>query len=559
VASAAWLISRVFVGLDFTDEMQYYGEVASLTRTSKFFQDDLFIQQLGYLFVLPFFKLHALVFPDQSYLVLWGRLLCLASYLLVGLLFWRAASQLGVFSPQQKLTGLAALFAWVPCQIFALSYNSMAYLLVVSLLALRLMPDRTRDWRNAVVSSALLAALTVAYPPAGLALTATALMDAWLRSGWRSALGLLALTASSCVLIAGIIVGLHGFIFWRDLKVSIGFGRAFGEGRTLLRPDHLTGWLALTAASGLFIRRLYRRAAFASPFSRYGPSVAQWATGLTAAAGAAVLLWLSVRWSTGHFAMAVFVALAWLLAGSVRPTDDHVPADLAIIGLLAGSVFAFSSGNGLQNFGLGAAGVLPFFVLYGMRYVEDRGGSTLPGVVRQAALPAMVALLLLNGALHPYREQRGWSGMQPVQGVPAFKGIWTSPAKIMALDLFRQLSAPGALRGKRVLVAGPHPWLYFASGGQPTTPMIFMHFTAEQETVYDLVAARLFQGGTPDAIFVTNYVPLPVGKRIAEWTNESCSVRSVALPIGFIRRYRQQTTYDFAGQAYLLTRQPKVP
>src|SRR5262245_16940690 len=78
--AAAWLVLRVFIRLDFTDEMQYYGQISGLVRTGKFFHDDLFLQQLGYLFLLPFFKLHAVAFPDQSYLILFGRLLLAAAY-----------------------------------------------------------------------------------------------------------------------------------------------------------------------------------------------------------------------------------------------------------------------------------------------------------------------------------------------------------------------------------------------------------------------------------------------------------------------------------------------
>jgi hypothetical protein len=73
LAALTWLVSRVWMGISFSDEMLYYGEISSLVRTGRFFQADLAVQQLAYLFVYPLFKLHAAIFPDQSYLVLYGR------------------------------------------------------------------------------------------------------------------------------------------------------------------------------------------------------------------------------------------------------------------------------------------------------------------------------------------------------------------------------------------------------------------------------------------------------------------------------------------------------
>ncbi len=49
----AWLFQavRVFHGLDFNDEMQYYGELVALTQSGRLFSADLFVQQMVYLFL----------------------------------------------------------------------------------------------------------------------------------------------------------------------------------------------------------------------------------------------------------------------------------------------------------------------------------------------------------------------------------------------------------------------------------------------------------------------------------------------------------------------------
>ena len=54
---------RVFFGIDFNDEMQYYGELVSLLNSGRLFSSDLFLQQNVYLLLVPIFK---------PYVLLWG-------------------------------------------------------------------------------------------------------------------------------------------------------------------------------------------------------------------------------------------------------------------------------------------------------------------------------------------------------------------------------------------------------------------------------------------------------------------------------------------------------
>lgn len=233
-------------------------------------------------------------------------------------------------------------------------------------------------------------------------------------------------------------------------------------------------------------------------------------------------------------------------------------AKLLIAGLTLSAVVAVTSGNGAYNFGVGAAGVLPFLVLHSARAARNLS-SRIGGTAAMALAPGFAALLLLNGALHPYREERLPASFQRITGVPAFAGIHTSPVKIAALQAVQTLTADVRLAGKRVLVAGPHPWIYFAAGGVPTTPMVFMHFSAERESVYDLVADRMFRTGEPDFVFLTNRVPAAIGRRIREWSARGQSERGVELPAATLRAYHDLTGYGFGGKIYLLSRSEPEP
>ena len=555
--AVGWLVLHVFVGLDFTDEMQYYGEITSLVRTGKFFQDDLFVQQLGYLWVWPFFKLHALAFPDHAYLIVFARLLFVIAYAAVGAWFWRATTLSGGFSPAQKLTGLAVFFAWVPFQLFAFSYNTFAYLSIVALLATWLAREQLGLRRYAVITAGLLTVLTYSYPPAGLVLIAVAVVEAWRRTGRATALRLLGFTAAAGGTVLALILLRHGKAFIDDLVVSARFSGGFSGGQMFRNPLHIVAWCIVALGGGLLVARLCAQAPV--PVTTAETGTARTAHSALIIATLVVLLLFGVRWATGFVAPFWFVGLLLALATAVRPGDPRAVADLSAVGLLLGLLFAISGGDGMINFGTGSAAALPFLALYCARHLDTRAPA-LPSWLRAAAVPLVAIMLLLNGAFHPYREQRGFAGFRPVRGVPAFAGIWTSPTKIETIETFGRLCPPGSLRGKRLLVAGPHGWLYFTTGAEPATCMFFMHFTADadKQDVYDLIAQRTFRAGPPDAIFLTNFVPPPLGARIYAWTQQPHTETSLTLSLGFIRRYRRETDYEFAGQVYLLRREPAL-
>ena len=617
-AAVAWLLSRVVVGLDFTDEMQYYGEIASLTRTGKFFQDDLFIQQLGYLFLLPFFKLHAAVFPDQEFLVLFGRLLLVGAYTLVGFVFWRSASKLGGFSTAAKLTGLAAFVAWIPFQILAPGYNSLSYLLLVCIVSIWMTRAHGSFQNYALCISPLLAALTVVYPPAGVAAIVFVTLESGWRGGPRRGLQLFATTILCGTVVGGIMIGLHGTTFIRDLLAAVEFSRAFRVGYAITQPDQLAGGLALILASGLFIWRMRRGTAFPYPLGprcdvalRWGTLAVlailslrlllwsgRWAMGYSSAAGfivilmllaisvtppddgtielspdrfstrgimiamlvvgGAVLLAMSMRWATGYFATSVYMVLLMTLCALNVRYDDKSLAELVAVATVLAAVFGFTSGNGVHNFGLGVAVAIPFLLLYCSRQLGELEFVPLQGFISFGAPPAIVALLLFNAASYPYREQQGWDGFERVPGVPAFAGIWTSFVKADAVKLFRQLAPHGELTGQRLLVAGPHPWAYFAFRAQPATSMFFMHFTGG-DRVHEVVAERLFLGGEPDAILITNSVPPQIHARINQWMGKGCTVQKISLPPWFIQRYHDLLRYDLGNEVMLLRRDPVKP
>ncbi len=541
-AALAWLASRVFVGLDFTDEMQYYGEIVSLTRTGRFFQDDLFIQQLGYVLLLPFFKVHALFFPDQRFLVVFGRLLLFATYAAVSLQLWRAGRRLGC-DLAARLASIATFLAWVPFQIFAFGYNSLAYLLLVSLLVKWFTHPAGDLWRRDLPAALLIVALGVVYPPVGLALALGAIVATRLDADWPAVTRMLGLIGAGGIVLGGCMIALHGRNFFSDLALALQFSRAFGVAEVILLPTHLGGYGAIVVVTGVLIWRL-----------RTAPGSDPRLVAVVAALGALLLLATAPRGAVGYFATAVFIGLLTLLRAASPAGHRPQIAALALAGVGVGSVFAFTSGNGLHNFGLGAMSAVPLLILHAAPALARPGRLGLAGL----ALPAIAAAVLVNGICHPYREQKPWHRFARVTNVPAFAGLWTSPVKLEALDTLQRFTDTNGLAGRRLLIAGPHAWIYFAARARPATSMVFLHYSGTPR-VYEIVASRLFHTGLPDAVLITNDTPPAIYEQVKAWAQPGVTAQPLALPADFVRRYRRETDYDFAPQIILLRRPPAKP
>ncbi|MBI2496503.1 MAG: hypothetical protein HYV75_00735 [Opitutae bacterium] len=616
-AAAAWLVTRVWVGVDFTDEMQYYGQIASLARTGRFFQTDLFLQQLGYVFLHPFFKVHALLFPDQDYLVLFGRLLLLAAYAGTGALFWRAATRLGGFSTAQKLAGLAAFAAWIPFQIFAFSYNTTAYLLIVLLLSVWLTRDPARYTRYLVLTAGLLTLLTYTHPMAGLSLLAAAAVETAVRRDLRTAAALLGTTALFGLVVLGLMFCLHGRDFFTDLLAGINFTRSWSFGAAIMQPYHFSGWLILIGLGALAVLRLQLGRACRLPLGQGSPAALRWSALVLLVALGGMLLGRALAWTMGYFAVCALLGVLMLLAVSIGPPADRsnppprhdallrrimtglvlggivilltmmltthasvtgyfaitvygvlllllvmvagsedrpATTGLVVVGTVGGAVVGFTSGNGLSSFGIGAAAVIPFLILHCARRLQQAGA---PGAVLVG--PGLALLLLCNGIATPYLEQSIRADFHPVRGVPAFRGIWTSPEKIEAIEKFLPLTAHGALRNRRVLVVGPHPWLYFVLGGEPATSILFMKFDGAA-TVYEQAAARLFRAGPPDVIVLTAVLlPPPFAALYQGWAREPHQTATLPVSADFNHRFQLQTNFGFNPEVYVLSRPPRHP
>lgn len=520
VVCLGYLVSRVFTGIDFTDEMQHYGELTSLVETGKLFQADLFLQQAMYMFLYPVFRLYYLVAGDWDYLVIAGRTFMLFAYMAAAWLAYRRSITGSARYPGWVAASL--VLAWLPFNIFSPYYNALAGLLVSLIVFAWTGEARARTYL--VVSTLAVSMLCVTYPTLGLAVGALLIGDELLARRYGLAVRMVGLLAGFGSLWAAILWSLTGGL--ADIREAIAFSKAFGVGYAFSSSKHMLV-LSVVAVVGLLFSYLGAR--------QVGVE----------------------RKLSGHYVLPLGVLLFWWLAGrqgwllvvllylGVLFLLRYVPADapekrraarLGIFGLLIGMVVALTSGNGVINIAIGMGAVLPYLVgLLLKGCATSIPNAKALGGVRPAHFVVICGVLLVtNNALHPYRDDPVWKLGHSLDKVPAFRGIAGSEEKRVAIELVQGLVAsPDLLVGETLLVVGPQPWVYFALGATPQTPMLFMHYSGGAAATR-IVADRLSRQARPDYILIMSQPPAEIMAALDKVMHSGyrCDVLTVKLPHG---------------------------
>lgn len=497
VACLGYLVSRVFTGIDFTDEMQHYGELASLVATGKLFQADLFLQQAMYMFLYPVFRLYYMIAGGWDHLVIAGRTFMLLAYVAAAWLAYRRSATGSARYPGWAAASVA--LAWLPFNILSPYYNAMAGLLISLIVFVWAGEARARAYL--VVSTLAVSMLCVTYPTLGLAVGVLLVGDELLARRYRLALRMVVFLAGFGSLWGAILWGMTGSL--ADIRDAIAFSKAFGVGQAFSSPKHLFVLFVIVLAGLAFSylgarqegadRRLNGRIAFPLMLLSF---------------------WWLARQNGWFLVVLLYIGVLFLLryvpAGA---SEKRKVARLGVFGLLIGAVSALTSGNGVINIAIGAGAVLPYLaglLLKGCATSGSNANGAL-STLRPAHLVILFGVLLVaNNVLHPYREEPIWKLGHSLDGVPAFRGITGSEEKRVAVELVQALAdSPALFEGKTLLVVGPQPWVYFSLKAMPQTPMLFMHYSGG-EAAMRIVADRLTRQARPDRILVMSQPPAEI-------------------------------------------------
>lgn len=493
VLALAYAASRVVLGMDFTDEMQHYGELTSLVDTGKLFQTDLFLQQGMYIFLYPIFWLHRSLAGGWEYLVLTGRLVMAVAYMGIAMLVYRRTRAEGARYPGWIAASLALV--WIPFNILSPYYNAMGGLLLSVITYLWTGQARGRAYVILVTLAAV--ALGVSYPTVGLVVAVLLVLEEVSQRRFALALRLAgALSLWGGVWLGALLLHVESMA---DLRDALLFSKAFRVGRALSEARHILVLLGIFGA-GVVLAWGVKSGRFAR--MRMGVP--------TLLLPAVVVLMATANRETWFLVTALYLMVLfyfWQMRGSAM--ERRSMAVLAVFGLLVGVAGGLTSGNGAINVFVGFGAVLPYLVGYLLR-VRAASTTTQKKYPDTRWLPRIMLVstwaLAINCIWHPYREELPWRLGYSLNEAPAFKGIYSSREKQRALQLLRrsllEAHVPLDHKDRTLMVVGPQPWMYFAAGLQPKTPMVFMHYSGE-EVAHQIVARRMFRLGLPDYIVLT--------------------------------------------------------
>ncbi len=524
----AWIVQlvRMRYGVDFNDEMQYYGQIASIVETRHIFNDDLFVQQLVYIPFAPLFALQHAWFPGLG-VVFFGRCLFAAMVMATYACCRRSLLRVGTADALAAFCALCVTFALPLYNIYAISYNSVATACVAAGISLALAWRGDLGGRRLVALAAVNVLLALAHPPlgafGGLATAAYVGRTSGIREAGRfaAALGL------GLAVVAVIVYMMSSPSDWR---AAFAFSRAFNVGRVPPVAEIAPlGLPPLMIALGGLCANLFKR-----PLASRASYLALAVLSLFLALHVVMIAVGRQVWDAALL-LACWAAFALGLNGN-RAVHRQGLMVVATC-MLAGVVVGITSSNGIKQAHGFALLSAPFCVALAASGREARTGSKslypLPAL-QFGLLAGMLALWLAN----PYRDDFLWKQDAVVAEGSAFRNLVISSAKSRAISFARSEGTPG----KPMLVVGAHPWIYLATDATPESPMIFMHLTGP-EAAYSVVAERLSMVD-PDLIVVAGVTTPSIAvatRDLIERTRMQCEERRV--PDAIVAGQRALMTY----------------
>lgn len=496
ILTLTWVIQAVRVthGVDFNDEMQYYGELVGLVANGRLFATDLYIQQGVYLLVYPLFK------PIMA-LIGWSSIIVVARAVLACFILWifrqvrRSLESTGVSPVAASTTALGCTFAVPFMNIYAISYNSVGLgilaLCFAEFFAWRAdgRPVRITFWVAAVMVS------LVAHPPLALSIGTVLLARLWLDrdfSTMRRLVGALCVMGTLTAAVA------YRLVTMSELRAAIALSRAISVG-TVLRTG-LPWFLGVVSlAITLFVLTQRRVPALANRLDLRLAPMAALAMGLLCAFAVRLAI-LPYTWA------AAFCCVFAGLVLTVWPGLEQAPrrAWTTVLFIATGAVMALSSSNGFRQIQGPAMVAAPFyFAIAVSEHVRPRTlrSHRLAGWTFGVGLIAVYTTLFLAT---PYHDERIWHLSTRMDEAPAFRGLFIAPAKTTAIREVRRILSD-IPQGSRLMVLGAQPWIYVATSTYPDTDMGFMHPFGLPKA-YDLIAERL-RSRHPDYVVIAAQVP----------------------------------------------------
>jgi hypothetical protein len=464
-----YLIFRIFYGLDFTDEMQYYGQIQGLVSEGRLFVHDLFIQQTGYILIYPFLNLIFSSDLNLKNLIIYCRVLLFFLVILVSLLAYLLTSNYKLSSRIFGSSIIAiSITEFLP---FAFSYNIFAFLLIAIVATFWL-------FYNCRYKIFILAFFNVllgwAYPNIGLILVIIIFLDYFFFISKKIALKFIIYLLTLSIIFFAKLYYLDFFDII-SFKDSLVFSVNFSKYKTYSLFSILIA-ISIFVSNFFFILLIIYEFKFLF-FLRKNYNILFFALSFIFLLIGISLIFYKYYQHSIIFMYASICAL--ILEKKIISLEKHKLIRILVLSMSVSYMFSFSSGNGFMVVYKGFLITLGFlYLVYSSLVFQENKKITYISILGFIIFFS----LLLNIIYNPYRDKFSYNAQNKINNVNAFNNLFISHDKFLAIqEIKKKIKLDD---NKNLMIIGPHPWIYFALNVNPNTPLFFMH---SYETLKDKI------------------------------------------------------------------------
>tara|TARA_B100000242_G_scaffold293966_1_gene273949 strand:- start:1510 stop:3174 length:1665 start_codon:yes stop_codon:yes gene_type:complete len=452
-----YLVLNVFLGLDLTDEMQYYGQVKGLLDTNRLFSNDLFIQQTIYLLFFPLFKIHEYFFLDKG-LVIFSRFIVFIISLSVTFYAYLQFNKLSNKTIVNLFAALSLCLSIFFTGNFSLNYNSASQILWI----LFLLNFLNWEEKNIVFFLFLFFLMLFINPLMALSIASILFIRYIFEKNLKE---ILFIISSFFLIFICYVFLLIKFSSPEILWTSIAFSQGFNIGSIIEWKgiDFFLLFLIMFSFVIYFNKYLNFR------LSNYYKSFYYLfflATYLLAT------FFLTIN--SNYLILIFCITFLYLTVSNIKVNESVIEKNkfkwqIFSIFIFFLSAILFSS-NGVKQ-GLSSLLIaLPLLIIYSNQLLFFK---LMKKNIKVSPIFFIFIIFFLNNFLYSYRDNNIMYQSEEVDFIPAFYQIRVSPARYNFLK--KTSESFEDLKNKETLIVSRFPVIYFSGFAKYETCMIFMH------------------------------------------------------------------------------------
>jgi hypothetical protein len=490
ILTSCFLVIKILYGLDFTDEMQYYGQLKSLLENNKLYANDYFFQQNIYLLFYPIFEFLFQENTDYSNLIFISRII-LTIFILISILIFYIATKKFNFTSRI----IASCFIPIACTEYlpyAISYNTISFLLVTILFTLILISN----FRYKIHYIPILIIFTTwSYPQLGILVSLFYILEIYFSKNLKELKFFIFNIVFLSILFSTALI-YFDYITISDIKKSILFTSFFSIDYQEFNLLFYIFGIAIILIY-IFIILIFSLNKFFIIKKFFKSNKFFLILFFINFFFAIIFNYIDVLWRYSVICFFSSIVILILLKEEIKISDRIKISKIIFLAILLSFLMTFTSNNFFVIFYRGFFILLPFLFLYLVKINSEKK-------ITLINLMGLIILLSLtiNILSHPYRDQNFLNKFSTIKNIPIFKNTYISLEKKSLIEEVQKKII--VEKNKDLLIIGPNPWIYFVLKSEINSPNIYMHFGVNKKKTRDYENFLLENINKPDYILISS-------------------------------------------------------